>query len=67
MDQGRATLNFSAWGTGQQQGGDVVSPVRDGSMPPVYYVWLHPAANLSAPERQALLHGLTATFGPAAP
>ena len=32
-------------------------------MPPWFYIALHPSANLSSSERQALIDGLVATFG----
>jgi hypothetical protein len=33
-------------------------------MPPAIYLPTHPSANLSTGDRQALIQGLTATFGP---
>jgi hypothetical protein len=63
VDNGREALNFSEWDR-EQEGEDVVEVVQDGSMPPDYYGWLHPKARLSSEERQALIRGFEAMFGP---
>jgi hypothetical protein len=58
---GRRRLNFSQW-TGSPRGeGEIARNVSEGEMPPFYYVWLHPSANLSAAEKTALVDGLNAT------
>jgi mono/diheme cytochrome c family protein len=62
VEEGRDTLNFSAWGSGQEAD-DAAHTVAEGEMPPFYYTWLHPDASLSDAERQSLIDGLTATFG----
>ncbi|HEY6961417.1 MAG TPA: heme-binding domain-containing protein [Gaiellaceae bacterium] len=59
---GRAALNFSEWNRPQDGAGDVVEAVQSGSMPPWFYTPLHPSANLSASERDALARGLSATL-----
>ncbi len=57
--EGRRRLNFSDWiGRGE---GEMSRVISRGSMPPFYYVWLHPSAALSAQEKTALINGLNAT------
>jgi len=63
VDEGRAKLNFSEWGTGEQEVDEIVNSVRDGEMPPGDYLLLHPEARLSDADTQALIDGLSATFG----
>jgi hypothetical protein len=63
VDDGRHKLNFSEWNRPQKTD-DIVKSVRDGEMPPAIYLPTHPSANLSTGDRQALIQGLTATFGP---
>src|SRR5512134_1372664 len=50
VDEGRDRLNFSEWGQGEQEVDDVGETIREGEMPPVNYVLLHPLAKLSAQE-----------------
>jgi hypothetical protein len=69
VDEGRAKLNFSEWGS--QQGDDAnkaAKTVRDGSMPPNYYTWfgLHSSAKLTPAEKKELADGLTKTLGQSA-
>jgi len=42
--------------------GELSRQVSSGAMPPANYIALHPEANLSAAERDALISGLTATL-----
>ena len=63
VDEGREKLNFSEWGTGEQESDDIVDVVREGEMPPWDYLLLHPEARLSAEAQQAFLDGLARTFG----
>jgi hypothetical protein len=63
VDEGREALNFSEWGTGDQEADDIVEVVRDGEMPPWDYLLMHPEARLEGADRDAFLAGLTATFG----
>jgi mono/diheme cytochrome c family protein len=65
VDRGRQRLNFSTWasttttGSGGRRGaGDVGEAISRGSMPPFQYLLEHPAANLSAAEKQQLILGL---------
>jgi len=62
VDGGRAALNFSEWTKPQDGAGDAAEAISGGSMPPWFYLPLHPKANLSAAEKQALISGLAATF-----
>lgn len=62
VDEGREALNFSEWGTGDQEADDIVEVVREGEMPPWDYLLMHPEARLGT-DRDAFLAGLTATFG----
>ncbi|CCF84689.1 heme-binding domain-containing protein [Nitrolancea hollandica] len=64
VDEGRADINFSEWDRPQKDADEIVKSVRDGEMPPGIYLPTHPDARLSPAERQALIQGLTATFGP---
>lgn len=63
VDAGRAALNFSECGVGDEGSGEAAETVVEGSMPPGYYTWLglHSNANLNARERRELADGLTAT------
>lgn len=63
VDQGRARLNFSQWTTARRGEGDAAEQVQRGTMPQWYYVLLHPAANLTASEKQALIQGLQKSLG----
>jgi len=63
VDSGREALNFSEWGTGEQDVGDIVQVVREGEMPPTQYTLIHRGAGLSSTEKATLLRGLEKTFG----
>jgi hypothetical protein len=52
---GRRHLNFSRWGTPQRHVKDIAKELREGDMPPWYYVAFHPGARLSEAERARLL------------
>lgn len=41
---------------------DAVDAIRDGSMPPGYYILTHPEARLTEEEKSELISGLKATF-----
>jgi hypothetical protein len=67
VKEGRAAVNFSTWDQPQGEGAhDLARSVQDGSMPPSYYTWfgLHSNAKLTKAQRDALVAGLIATFGP---
>lgn len=65
VQQGRAVLNFSEWD--RQRGEEAGEPeemaevIYEGEMPPQSYLITHPAARLTAAEKQALARGLQAT------
>lgn len=63
VDEGRETLNFSEWNKPQREARTAGRNVQQGKMPLAIYVALHPAANLSADEKQALINGLNASVG----
>ena len=67
VDEGREDLNFSDWHRGYEEAGEAGETVRDGDMPPRYYVWMHPEARLDATQRSQLAAGLDATLGSAGP
>ncbi len=63
VQQGRARLDFSQWGTARRGADDVAEQVQRGNMPPSYYLLMHPAANLTPEEKQALIQGLQTSLG----
>ncbi len=63
VQQGRARLNFSQWGQSRRGGGDAAEQIQRGTMPPAYYLILHPTANLTPEETQALVEGLQTSLG----
>ena len=64
VDEGRRELNFSEWDRPQKEARESAKTVREGSMPPWFYVLPRAHARLAANERDALIAGLEATFGP---
>ena len=63
VQQGRARLNCSQWDTSGRGAGDAAEQVQRGTMPQWYYVLLHPEANLTSAEKQALIQGLQTSLG----
>ena len=63
VDEGREKLNYSEWNRPQEHARQSAKMVREGRMPQWYYAAIHPQANLSSNETQALIRGLVATFG----
>lgn len=63
VDEGRRVLNFSEWGQGRREIGEIAEIVNEGEMPPWYYTLLHPNAKLSDSDKQALVNGLLAISG----
>jgi mono/diheme cytochrome c family protein len=63
VDVGRAEFNVSAAPAERGDAREAAETVREGEMPPAVYLLLHPGARLTDAERQALIAGLTATFG----
>lgn len=62
VTDGRSVLNFSEWGSQRMETHEIAEVVNEGEMPPWFYVTMHPNANLSDSEKQALISGLNATF-----
>lgn len=58
VEIGRRVLNFSEWNRPQHEAGEVSEVVRSGEMPPSYYAFMHPEANLSEAEMQTLINGI---------
>lgn len=62
VEEGRQNLNFSDWPSNsvvsQAFLEGAVEKIQEGEMPPFYYVWMHPTANLSAAEKSQLVQGL---------
>ena len=63
VTEGRANFNVSEWGSGRNSGGEAAELILSGEMPPWFYLPLHPDAWLTTAEKEALMSGLTATFG----
>jgi hypothetical protein len=61
--QGREELNFSTWGRGEQEAEDIAEVIRDGEMPPMQYLLLHPGARLTDAEKEQLISGLVRSTG----
>lgn len=66
VNDGRRHLNFTEWNLPQRNAKDVAEQVKEGEMPPWFYLPLHPAATLSEAEKQALIDGAEKSFGPQA-
>ena len=61
---GRDKFNISEWGREKENEGDkAAKEVREGKMPPFFYLPAHPEAKLSPEEKAELDKGLVATFG----
>jgi hypothetical protein len=63
VQEGRARLNFSQWGSARRGGGDAAEQLQRGTMPQWYYTLIHPTANLTTDEKQELIKGLQASAG----
>jgi hypothetical protein len=64
VDFGRSKFNVSEWGRSTENEGDkAAGEVKEGKMPPFFYLPAHPEAKLSAAEKEELAKGLVATFG----
>ena len=64
VNGGRRHLNFNEWETPQQHAKDVAEQVREGEMPPWFYLPMHPGARLTSTEKQALVEGVEKSLGP---
>ena len=61
---GRKKLNVSEWGRpAKNEGDEAAEEVREGKMPPFFYLPAHTEAKLNAAEKEELVRGLVATFG----
>jgi hypothetical protein len=58
VEEGRSRLNFTEWNQPQREVENAARQVQRGEMPQWYYVLLHPTANLTPADKQALVHGL---------
>ncbi len=63
VDEGRSHFNVSRWGQGKQHADEAAGMIRNGEMPPWFYLPVHPEARLTEAERQAFIRGLVDTFG----
>jgi mono/diheme cytochrome c family protein len=64
INEGREHFNVSAWGAQKKnEGKDAAKEVREGEMPPWFYLPTHPEAKLTDAQKQELINGLEATFG----
>lgn len=63
VDQGRRQVNYSEWDRPQHEAEESAETVRDGSMPPSYYLLTHSDARLTDEEKRLLVAGLAATIG----
>ena len=64
VNGGRRHLNFTEWDRPQRHAGHVAEQVKQGDMPPWFYLPMHPAARLSETEKQALIEGAAKSLGP---
>jgi hypothetical protein len=69
VDEGRQRLNFSEWNVASSSGrfrrnetGDMQETIQRGSMPPWFYILIHPNAALSQAEKQLLINGLNGSL-----
>lgn len=63
VEEGRSHFNVSEWGREENHGDEAADLLRNGEMPPWFYLLAHPEARLSAEGRAELVAGLVATFG----
>jgi len=64
VDEGREHFNVSMWNAqGVNKGYDAAGELREGEMPPWFYLIGHPEARMSSSEKAQFIQGLTATFG----
>lgn len=64
VDEARENLNVSEWGRkDKNRGVNAADEVKEGAMPPFFYLPAHPEARLTDAEKEKLIKGLIATFG----
>ena len=66
VNGGRSHLNFTEWDRPQRHAKDVATQVKQGDMPPWFYLPMHPAARLTGAEKLALIDGAEKSLGPQA-
>lgn len=54
VTEGRGHLNFTEWDSAQKHAKDVAEQVKKAKCAPWFYLPMHPAARLTAAEKQAL-------------
>jgi hypothetical protein len=62
IHEARLKMNFSEWDLPQREALAAVEQIEKGNMPLPIYLPLHPEAWLNDEEKQALIHGIEATF-----
>lgn len=64
VEEGREHFNVSAWEAQKKnEGNEAAKEVKEGSMPPWFYLPTHPEAKLTDAEKTELIQGLEKTFG----
>jgi cytochrome c551/c552 len=64
VNEGREHLNFTEWDKPQRHAEHVAEEVKEGDMPPWFYLPMHPAARLTDAEKQELIEGAEKSLGP---
>ena len=64
VNGGRSHLNFTEWDKTQKHAGHVADEVKEGDMPPWFYLPMHPLARLTDAEKQLLIDGAGKSLGP---
>jgi hypothetical protein len=59
VDGGRRRLNFSDWTSNTRRADRLARALAEGLMPPFYYVWMHPSAQLTTAEAAQLSTALS--------
>jgi Haem-binding domain len=59
VDGGRRRLNFSDWTSNTRRADRLARALAEGQMPPFYYVWMHPSAQLTTAEAAQLSSALS--------
>jgi mono/diheme cytochrome c family protein len=67
VNGGRRHLNFTEWDHPQPHAKDVTEKVKEGEMPPWFYLPMHPAARLTEGEKEALIVGAEKSLGTQSP
>ncbi|MDM8531289.1 heme-binding domain-containing protein [Anaerolineales bacterium HSG25] len=62
VDNGRQSLNFSEWDKDNKDADEAMEEIREDKMPLASYLPLHPEADLTPAEKEALIKGLEETY-----